>query len=135
MAGARQLLPGTRGPELTPPRGRWRGVDEVKLARRRADLRDLADVVVFLAVDVLYVAWPSTRIPFLTRDDTSLVLVAAHILLAAGLTASRMLPRWRAQRIASTWSERERRRFVSAETKRHGRETVPFSEAAGGRVF
>lgn len=113
MAGDRQLLPGTRGPELTPPRGRWRSVDEVKAARRRADLRDLADVVVFLAVDVLYVAWPSTHIPFLTRDDTSLILAAVHILFAAWLTASRVVPRWRAHRIADTWSDRERRRFLS----------------------
>lgn len=113
MVGDRQLLPGTRGPEVTPPRGRWRGIDEVKVARRRADLRDLADVVVFLAVDVLYIAWPSTHIPFLTRDDTSLILAAVHILFAAWLTASRVVPRWRAHRIADTWSDRERRRFLS----------------------
>jgi hypothetical protein len=88
-------------------------MEDVKVARRRADLRDLADVVVFLAVDVLYVAWPSTQLPFLTRDDTSLVLAAVHIVFAAWLTASRVVPRWRARRIAATWSERERSWFTT----------------------
>lgn len=88
-------------------------MEDVKVARRRAGLRDLADVVVFLAVDVLYVAWPATQLPFLTRDDTSVVLAAAHIVFAAWLTASRVVPRWRASRIATTWSERERSWFTT----------------------
>lgn len=105
------LLPGTRGRETTPPRGLWHERDAVVQARKRADIRDIADLALLLAIDVLYVGWPAVHLPFVDRESTRLLLVTVHLLFAAWCIATRVIPRWRARRIAATWSSGEQRRF------------------------
>jgi hypothetical protein len=87
------------------------GSREIRRARVRAGLRDLFDLSTLLVVDYLFASWPRTHVPFLTRHDSLVVLVSANFLFVAWAVIARYLPRWRAQRIAGTWSSSERTRF------------------------
>jgi hypothetical protein len=87
------------------------GSREIRRARIRAALRDLFDFSALLLVDYLFVSWPRTHVPFLTRHDSLIILVSANALFLTWAVMARNLPRWRAQRIASTWSSNERTRF------------------------
>jgi hypothetical protein len=48
----------------------------------------------------------------LGREETMLVLLGVNALLIAYMWSSRAIPRWRAKRLAATWSVSERNRFV-----------------------
>src|SRR5437867_3484284 len=81
-------------------------------ARRLTIARDVAQIVLLASVDVLFRNWPSTHIPLLSRGDSLVVLGIVNVLTIADLWFSRALPRWRARRIATTWSATERQRLT-----------------------
>lgn len=107
----RDRLPGVGGPDDTLPRTIYNPAADIEQARRRAAIRDLIDIGVLIAVDVFFLSWPAARIPFLTRDHSLWVLVLLHVLVVASWLRTRWYARWRARRVASTWSEAERRQF------------------------
>ena len=79
-------------------------------ARRMAIARDVAQVVLLACVDWLFQNWPSTHIPLLSRNDSLMLLGIVNLVTIAHVWATRALPRWRARRIAVTWSASEQRR-------------------------
>jgi hypothetical protein len=52
-------------------------------------------------------------VPFVDRHESVLILVAANAVLIAYVLLARVFPRWRARRVASTWSSTERSRFLT----------------------
>ncbi len=104
------MIPGVEPPRRAPVSG---GVvaRELALARQRAAIEDLLDCAVLIVVDLLFILWPEAKVPFLDRDATLVLLLFANVLTVAGYVWSRMLPLWRARRIAMTWSAAERARF------------------------
>lgn len=107
-----ELLPGTAGPEATPPNAGCNALREVERARRSKKFRDTFDGVLLLALDYLFVAWPGAHVPFLSRSQSLSLLVAMHIVLIGYWIVSRELPSWRARRIAETWTPEERLRMA-----------------------
>lgn len=107
------LLPGVEGP--TPPRvtagdlGR-----DVYTARRHAALEELLDLAVLIVVNLVFLLWNRSQLPFLGRDVTLVILVAANAFAVAGYLRARVVPRVRARRVAATWSAQERDRFRQA---------------------
>ena len=83
-------------------------------ARRLAIARDVAQIVLVGGVDWLFRTWPSTHIPLLDRTDSLVVLGIVNALTIAHVWMSRAVPRWRAERIAATWSLRERERWLGS---------------------
>ena len=81
-------------------------------ARRRAALHDALHLILLASVDALFLRFPSTHIPTLDRHDSLLLLGAVNGAMVAYLWLVRVLPRWTARRIASSWSVTERSRFV-----------------------
>ena len=81
-------------------------------ARRRAAIRDTFDLLLLAAVDGLFLRWPHAHVPSLDREQTALIIAAANALLITYMWSARALPRWRARRVASTWSMTEQNRFV-----------------------
>jgi hypothetical protein len=81
-------------------------------ARRRAVIHDVFDIVLLAIVDGLFLRWPHAHVPMLGRGGTMLVLLVANALVIAYVWYSRAVPRWRAKRLAATWSATERDRFV-----------------------
>jgi hypothetical protein len=117
---AENLLPGVlAGKPLRPVI--IDGNREIRRARTRAGLRDLFDLTTLLLVDYLFASWPHTHVPFLTRHDSLVILVSANFLIVAWALIARNLPRWRAQRIATTWSSSERTRFDQAARQQRSR--------------
>jgi len=113
---AENLLPGVlAGKPLRPVI--IDGNREIRRARIRAGLRDLFDLTTLLLVDYLFASWPHTHVPFLTRHDSLVILVSANFLFVAWAFIARNLPRWRAQRIATTWSSSERTRFAARQQR------------------
>jgi len=107
----RELLPGVT--ELgTPPDVVFESRRVIASARRRATVRDVFDLLLLAGVDWLFLRWPHAHVPLLQRGDTMLMLAALNALLITYLWSSRALPRWRAKRLASTWSLTEQNRFV-----------------------
>lgn len=80
-------------------------------ARRRAALHDALHTVLLASVDALFLHFPSTHVPLLDRHDSLLVLGAVNGAMIAYLWLARVLPRWTARRIATTWSAAERNRY------------------------
>lgn len=103
-----QLLPGVRQTAVPPANTIPNLGSIVEQARSQHLVRDVVDVLLLLLVDTLFLAWPTSHIPFLSRQDSGLVLVAAHVGLLAHFVLTRTLPRYRARRIAATWSNTER---------------------------
>jgi hypothetical protein len=83
----------------------------VQRARRIAFARDGAQIVLLAGVDWLFRNWPSTHIPLLDRSDSLVLLGIVNIVALAHVWACRAFPRWRAGRIAATWSAKERARW------------------------
>jgi len=110
-AGRRTLLPGVTesGP---PPDVVFESQRVIASARRRAVAHDVFDLLLLASVDGLFLRWPHAHVPMLGRQETMLVLLGANVLLIAYMWYSRAVPRWRARRLASTWSATERNRFV-----------------------
>jgi len=108
----RDLLPGV-SPDGTDPNIVFQSRPVIKSARRRATLHDFFDVLLLAGVDALFIRWSHAHIPLLDRADTLLVLAIVNLALIVYVWSVRMLPRWRARRLAATWSETERHRFFS----------------------
>ena len=105
------LLPGVTTTHV-PPAVVFDSRDAIRRARRRRVMRDVVDVLLLLAVDALFVRWPSTHVPFLDRHDSLFVLAALNVVVLAYLWLARVLPAWSARRVAATWSTAERSRFL-----------------------
>lgn len=112
MAARDRLLPGVKT-TACPPRVVCDAHGAIRGARRRAFMRDAAQVALLVAVDLLFVRWPESRVPFLDRGETLSLLRGVNALLVADLWLSRALPKWHARRIAGTWSRREKDRFAT----------------------
>ena len=106
----RELLPGVTS-DSCPPEIVCNAHNEIRKARRRAIARDVAQVVMLAAVDILFVHWPESRMPFLDRAHSLTILRTINALIVADLWLTRAVPRWTAKRIASTWCKAEREKF------------------------
>jgi hypothetical protein len=107
----RNLLPGV-SPSGAPPEIVFESRRVITSARRRAIVRDVFDLLLLVGVDWLFMRWPHAHVPTLDRDQTALIVAAANALVITYIWTSRALPRWRARRVASTWSAIEKSRFV-----------------------
>ena len=106
----RDLLPGVRT-DSCPPRVVLSSRELVLRARRRAFLRDAANLVLLAIVDYVAIHWPSTHIPFIAREDSVVLLALVNAAFLTQMIMSRLIARWSARRIATTWCLRERARF------------------------
>jgi hypothetical protein len=104
------LIPGVEGPRATHVDARQLAAEHAR-ARRRAAVEDLLDCAMLIVVNLIFLLWSEARVPFLSRDTTLLLLLAANLLTVAGYVRARILPLWKARRIAATWSPAERARF------------------------
>jgi hypothetical protein len=102
-----RLLPGVSQTAVPPSVSMRNLAVTVEQARYDRFVRDAVDVLLLLLVDTLFLAWPTSHIPFLSRELSGAILVAAHVGLIAHFVVTRSLPRYRAQRIAQTWSATE----------------------------
>jgi hypothetical protein len=109
----RELLPGV-SPAQSPPHIVFQSRTVVVRARRRALLRDVLDLLLLLAVDVLFVRFPQTHVPLMARNNSLILLLVLNAALLAYVWFARALPRWRARRVASTWNADERGWFSAA---------------------
>jgi len=107
----RDLLPGVT-PDGTDPNIVFQSRPVIATARRRAALRDFVDLLLLAGVDALFIRWSHAHIPMLDRAETMLVLAIVNVALIGYVWSVRTLPRWRARRLAATWSPAERSRFV-----------------------
>ena len=107
---ARELLPGVTT-DSCPPRVVFDAHAAIRRARRRAIIRDAAQISLLLAVDYLFIYWPDSRMPFMEREASMAFLRAVNFVAVADLWLTRALPKWWAKRIAGTWSRVEREKF------------------------
>ena len=107
----RSLLPGVSDSEPKPDVV-FRSGNVVVSARRRAAIRDAFDLLLLAGVDGLFLRWPHAHIPALNRAETLAIVAGMNVVFVAYALFMRALPRWRARRLASTWSATERNRFV-----------------------
>ena len=106
----KHLLPGVTTPDC-PPSVVCDSRASIRSARFRAAARDVAQVIFLIGVDYLFVRWPSAHLPFANREHSVTIVAAVNAMSITWLLLSRLMPRWRARRIAATWSVSERRRF------------------------
>jgi hypothetical protein len=104
------LIPGVEPPRRPPVDGRSLA-RELEAARRRASVEDLLDCAVLIVVNLVFLLWSEAKVPFLDRDATLVLLLLVNLATVAGYVRSRVIPGWRARRIATTWSAAERARF------------------------
>ncbi len=105
-----ELVPGAGGPETAPPSVRINAGNVIRSARLRADLSDLFDLSILLAINLMFMAWDTAHIPFVSRDASMAILLSANALYVVDWLVTRYVPQWRARRVASTWSQDERSR-------------------------
>ena len=105
-----ELLPGVTTSDC-PPRIACDAHATIRRARQRAVVRDFLQISLVLAVDYLFMHWPSSRFPFLDRGHSLTFLRGVNFVIVAEMWLARALPKWWARRIAGTWSRRERERF------------------------
>ena len=108
---SQHYLPGVKGRVGAEASRTYDGRAEVARARRLANIRDIIDTILLLAVDWLFITWESVHIPLLTRWQSLIVLLVVHALFGVYVLATRIIPAIRARRIASTWERQERERF------------------------
>ena len=106
----RDLLPGI-APVACAPAVHFDSRRAIARARRRAALRDLAEVLLVVGVDWMFVHWPYTHVPSMDRPHSLILIALLNAALVTHLIASRTFPRWSARRIAATWCLSERARF------------------------
>jgi hypothetical protein len=104
------LLPGVSEAEC-PPVAVIESRVAILRARRRAALHDGLQLVLLAAVDYLVLRFPATHIPSFDRHDSMILLGAINGAMLGWLWLARVLPCWKARRIAATWSRREQSRF------------------------
>ncbi|HXG58983.1 MAG TPA: hypothetical protein VNL91_08160 [Thermoanaerobaculia bacterium] len=112
-----ELLPGVTT-VASPPVAVCASGPVVRGARRRAALRDALQLVLLLAVDVLFLDWPEAQLPLLGRDDSVVILAAVNAIVVTSVVVGRLFPRWSARRIATTWCPEERRHLEAAMRRR-----------------
>ncbi len=118
--GRSELLPGVvRGG--CEPRVVCNSRRVIVRARRLALLRDVAQLLLVIAVDAMFARWPMTRIPMLDRAGSVAVVAFFNALVLLHMIGSRKLPAWNARRIAATWCATERSRFATTR-QWHGRQ-------------
>jgi hypothetical protein len=105
------LLPGVTT-DCCPPRVSCDARAAIRAARRRALVRDTAQVAMLLAVDYLFLHWPESRVPLLGRASSLTFLRGMNALILGHLWLTRALPKWTARRIAATWTRNEREKFT-----------------------
>lgn len=106
----RPLLPGVTN-DSCPPAVVCDAREAMRKARRRALWRDAVQLALLVAVDVLFIRWPESRLPFTGRSQSLTLLAGMNAAIGAHVWLVRMLPRWRARLVAATWSRSERERF------------------------
>ncbi len=109
----RGLLPGVLDVP-TPPAVVFESRKVIARARRRAAFRDVFDLLLLACVDGLFLRWPRAHVPALDRADSLLLLMALNAALVAYIWLTRWIPRWSAQRVASTWGAAERARILNS---------------------
>jgi hypothetical protein len=109
----RSLLPGVSRSALRPA-AVFESKRVVRRARMRAVLHDTFDVLLLISVDWFFIRWPRAHVPFLDRHASVLVLAAVNGALLTYVLLMRVFPRWRARRVALTWSFTERARFFKS---------------------
>ena len=108
----RNLLPGVTT-RSCPPAIVCDAHKVIRGARRRALARDIAQLAMLAGVDYLFTRWPESRMPFLDRGASLALLRGMNLAIVTHVWLTRALPKWWAQRIASTWCASERQRFTS----------------------
>ena len=112
----KDLLPGVRverpGPEVIFDSRR-----AIARARRRAAFRDFGQIVLLIGIGYAFRNWPSMHIPFLSREESILAVALVDAAVVTQIAVSRMIPRWVARRIATTWCLAERARFFAPERR------------------
>ena len=104
------LLPGVSA-EPCPPAVVFDSRAAVRRARIRAAIIDGSQLVLVGAVDWLFLHFPHTHVPFVDRSHSRAILAGLNLLIVAYVALARTLPRWRARRVAGTWTPAERARF------------------------
>jgi hypothetical protein len=107
------LLPGVVT-DSCPPRVVVDSRTLVTRARRRAAIRDTANLLLLVLVDYVALRWPATHVPFFDREDSIVLLAIANAVIVTHIVMSRLIARMAARRIASTWCLRERARFFQS---------------------
>ena len=106
------LIPGVDGPPHAAVNARQLEMDRQR-ARRRESIEDLLDCAVLIVVNLVFLLWSEAKVPFLDRDTTMVLLMLANLFTIGSYVRTRILPRWKARRIAATWSAAERERFAA----------------------
>ncbi|HEX7150490.1 MAG TPA: hypothetical protein VF618_03305 [Thermoanaerobaculia bacterium] len=114
----RDFLPGVE-PASPAPSVVCNARKPVSRARRLAAVRDIVNLGLIAGLDWLFLRWPATHFPTLDRYDSMVLLVSVNALMVVYIWLSRVLPRWTAKRIASTWSSAERSRFLAEQRRQH----------------
>src|SRR5712691_6486014 len=112
MPNKRPLLPGVSA-AANPPAVIVQSRKVIRRARIRAILRDIFDVLLLDGVDWSFIRWPRAHVPLLDRHESVLILLGLNVALLSYVFLWRAVPRWRARRVASTWSFTERARFFT----------------------
>lgn len=126
----RDLLPGVR-PDACPPRVVVTTRREIVRARIRATLRDVAQILLLVGVDYFFLQNGSTHIPLMNRTDSFVVLAALNAAVLTQIVLSRVLPKWSARRIASTWCLAERTRFFAEQRREQTGHPSPLAAGEG----
>ena len=74
-------------------------------------MHDIVDATLLVLVDTFFLSWPRAKVPFLDRRESLLLILVVNLGFVAYLWLSRAIPRWRAGRLAATWSSAEQSRF------------------------
>jgi hypothetical protein len=114
------LLPGVSA-EPCPPAVVFDSRTAVRRARIRAAIIDGAQLVLVGAVDWLFLHFPHTHVPFVDRAHSLSILAGVNVLIVAYVALARTVPRWRAKRVAVTWTPAERARFAETERRLNAR--------------
>ena len=109
----RDLLPGIGAAEGCPPVAVVDSRRDIARARRRAAFHDVAQVVLLAGLDWLFIHWPYAHVPSFDRAHSLVIVVLLNVGVVVHAIVSRMLPRWSARRIATTWRLSERARFFA----------------------
>ena len=110
MMRRQDLLPGVSDAEC-PPVAVIDSRVAVHRARRKAALHDALQLLLIGAVDYLVFRHPTAHVPSLGRHDSLLLLGAMNGAMLSWLWLARVVPCWKARRIAATWSRAEQSRF------------------------
>jgi hypothetical protein len=110
MRRRQDLLPGVSDAEC-PPIAVIESRVAIHRARRKAALHDFLQLLFVGAVDYLVLRFPAAHVPYLGRHGSLVVVGLLNAAMLGWLFLARLMPYWRARRIAATWSSSERSRF------------------------